>query len=266
MNVYQARGLAAEITVPDPTVEQLKDIYDKIREDPSRQRKRIYSEGGSEISATSFPALLVIPLLIVLFFGLARIIEYSLLPASDYIYVVSDGFLAFFILCFAGPFTVLLLETFIGRPLFISRLGENWEEFYSATNPKNLIVSILLVFLALATIAGLYATAVSINSYTALTESGIYDSQKLVPWDQVKDVYRVSNNYGSGTDTWYEIDFVDGTQIVISRSLKEVKYSADRGAAYVSQKIGKQIQCGVYDQKTGGRKECGPEVEMILIS
>ena len=271
LDIYKSKGLAAELALQEPTSEELKEIFDRIRDNPVRQREELFSMGGSEIASVNLSALPIVLLMICFFYGIARIIEYSLLPPSDYVYVVSDGFLAFFALCFAGPFTIFLLEPFVGTPLYRSKLGAFWKKYYSAANPLNpLIVSVLLVFLALIGIVGLYAMAISVNSYTAFTESGLYDSQKLVPWDQVKDIYRVTNSYesnqGPSTSIWYEIDLADGTQIVISKNLKEVKYSADRGAAYVSQKTGQQILCGIYDRKTSGRKECGPEVETILVS
>lgn len=249
------RGTAIDvIEMPEPRAEELEHIYKRMK----KNRTELYREAGTEMNFVYAQSILALPPLIGLIYCLARIIQYSILPHVDYVYVTSDGLLGFLASCIALPLWLLSVEVFIGPSLYKSNLGSNWKRYYSAANctDKKIIYPFTAV-LTLIAAAGLYYTIDNITSYTALGEEGIILKDKTIPWSDIKAIYSVTEIYKPNEAYKdYEIEMTDGAKITISESQKAIRYSASQGAAYASKKANKTIKCIINNKYEGKTIEC----------
>ena len=258
-----------------PSEEEIKSIFYELSSDHKGLEKEITGLVGFSMNVATFPGLLVILLSTFFFYEILLITQSIILPVSDYVYAINDGFLAFFSFLFAGPLCIVLIDPFLGKRLYRKHLGDRWEHYYRAANKMSpRLYAIFSIFFALTAAAGLILSIASATSFIALSEKGVYfgdyktiGDPKLYAWSSVSDTYQVKNIYhgksGMDSSTWYEIVLPGNDTLVISDNGKDLKYSAEKGAEYIYEKTGKLTKCARYNSSAQyERRACNLDEEM----
>lgn len=144
----------------------------------------------------------VMPLMVFLFYIIARIIQSFVIGTGKYIIVepwapfgIPVGFLA---LSFGG----LFLEIFIGKRFVLKKLGKEIGEkcYQAATGLNSRVYKEAMIFLLITGVISLILTSFCIYDYAKIDEEGIYLNQwpsyeeRFYSWDMISGIYYDPHN------------------------------------------------------------------------